>query len=62
MANRVSVVIEKDEHGCFACSPELKGCMTQGGTPDEVHSNIKEAIELYTETLSEGEKTSLLSK
>ena len=27
---KVSAVIEHDEHGYYAFSPELKGCQTQG--------------------------------
>ncbi len=49
------VVIQKDEHGYFAYCPELPGCYTQGDTFDEVVKNIKEAIELYLETLTEDE-------
>lgn len=30
MAHKVSIVIEKDEHGYCAYSPELEGCQTQG--------------------------------
>ena len=30
---KVSVVIEKDEHGYYAFSPELEGCQSQGA-PD----------------------------
>jgi predicted RNase H-like HicB family nuclease len=59
---KVSVVIEKDEYGYFAYCPELEGCQTQGNSLDEVMANIKEAIELYMETLSEEEKTASLSK
>ncbi len=62
MRYRVSVVIERDEHGYFAYSPELKGCHTQGDTLDEVMANIREAIELYMETLSEEERAALLSR
>jgi predicted RNase H-like HicB family nuclease len=40
----------------FAYCPELQGCQTQGDTLEEVMSNIKEAIELYLETLSEEPK------
>jgi predicted RNase H-like HicB family nuclease len=29
MQYKVTVLIEKDEHGYYACSPELKGCQTQ---------------------------------
>ncbi len=49
------VVIQKDKHGYFAYCPELPGCYTQGDTFDEVVKNIKEAIELYLETLTEDE-------
>ncbi|MDD5472616.1 MAG: type II toxin-antitoxin system HicB family antitoxin [Candidatus Methanoperedens sp.] len=59
---KVSVVIEKDEYGYYAYCPELEGCQTQGNAHDEVMANIKEAIELYLETLSEDEKTAYLSR
>ena len=49
------VVIQKDKYGYFAYCPELLGCYTQGDTFDEVVKNIKEAIELYLETLTEDE-------
>jgi len=53
MARKASVIIEKDEHGFYAWCPELKGCQSQGDTPEQATANIKEAIELYRETLSE---------
>ncbi len=59
---KVSVVIEKDEYGYYAYCPELEGCQTQGDSLDEVMANIKEAIELYLETLSDDEKMAYLSK
>ncbi len=59
---KVSIVIEKDKNGYFAFCPELKGCHTQGDTLEEVLENIKEAIELYLETLSEEERENCLSK
>ncbi|WP_297212682.1 MULTISPECIES: type II toxin-antitoxin system HicB family antitoxin [Thermodesulfovibrio] len=59
---KLTVIIEKDEHGYFAYCPELKGCHTQGDTFDEAMANIKEAIELYLETLTEEEKQELLRK
>ena len=46
-----NVIIEKDEHGYFVRCPELQGCFSQGESMDEVMSNIKEAIELYLETI-----------
>ena len=62
MNYKVSIVIEKDEHGYYAYCPELEGCHTQGGTLEEVITNMKEAIELYLETLSEEEVKEFLSK
>lgn len=59
---KVSVIIEKDEYGYYAYCPELEGCQTQGDSLEEVLSNIKEAIELYLETLSKDEIKSSLSK
>ena len=50
-------IIEKDEHGYYAHYHELPGCQTQGDTYDEVMANIKEAIELYLETLDEPVRT-----
>ncbi len=61
MRGKISVVIEKDEHGYYAFSPELPGCHTQGGTFEEVRANIEEAIELYLETLTPEEAEGLLS-
>lgn len=51
MMRKASVVIEKDEHGFYAWCPELKGCQSQGDTLEEAVANIREAIELYLETL-----------
>ncbi len=62
MSQKVGVVIEKDEHGYYAYCPELEGCQSQGDSIEEVLSNIKEAIELYLETLSEEERNASLSK
>ena len=62
MSHKVSVVIEKDDHGFYAYSPELDGCHSQGDSLDEVIANIREAVELYLETLSEDEKQEYLSR
>jgi len=59
---KVNIVIEKDKNGYFAFCPELKGCHTQGDSIEEVLENIKEAIELYLETLSPEEKGYCLSQ
>ena len=62
MAGKVSVVIEQDEHGCYAWCPELKGCQSQGQTVEETLANIREAIELFLETLTEDERSEALSR
>jgi predicted RNase H-like HicB family nuclease len=59
---KVSVVIEKDEHGDYAFSPELEGCQSQGDTFEEAMTNIREAIELYLETLTPLERRERLSQ
>ena len=51
MSSKVSIVIEKDEHGFFHILLNWKGCHTQGETVEETMENMKEAIELYMETL-----------
>lgn len=60
MSGKVSVVIEQDEHGFYAWCPELKGCQSQGETVEETLANIKEAIELFLETLSQEERSAAL--
>lgn len=62
MTRKVSVVIEQDEHGCYAWCPELKGCQSQGRTIEEALANVREAIELFLETLSDEERSSALSQ
>ena len=61
MQGKVSVVIQQDEHGCYAWCPELKGCQSQGKTVEETLTNIREAIELFLETLTEEERSEALS-
>lgn len=62
MSKRLNIIIEKDEFGYYAYCPDLEGCQTQGDTLDEVSENIKEAIELYLETLTEQEKINLTAR
>lgn len=62
MSNKVSIIIEKDDNGYYAYCPELKGCQSEGDSYEEALKNIKEAIELYIETLSGEEKELYLSK
>ena len=46
------VIIEQDEDGIFIAQvPALPGCISQGKTRREALNNIKEAIELYLESL-----------
>jgi len=62
MSYKVSVVIEKDEYGYYAYCPELEGCQTQGDSLEETINNMKEAIELYLETMSDDEIKEALSR
>jgi predicted RNase H-like HicB family nuclease len=62
MLYKANIIIEKDEDGYYAYCPELPGCQSQGDSLEEVRENIKEAVELYLETLSESEKEALLNK
>ena len=62
MEGKISVVIEEDADGYYAYAPELPGCQTQGDTLDEVMANVREAVELYVETLGGDELGELLSK
>ena len=62
MSYKVSVVIEKDQDGYYAYAPELKGCQTQGDTLDEVMANMREAVEVYLESLDPAQREELLSK
>jgi predicted RNase H-like HicB family nuclease len=62
MARKASVIIEKDQRGFYAWCPELRGCQSQGDSLEEAINNIKEAIELYLETLPEDERDALLSR
>ena len=62
MKGKVSVVIEQDEHGCYAWCPELRGCQSQGRTVEEALANVREAIDLFLETLTDEERSAALSQ
>jgi len=62
MFYKANIIIEKDEDGYYAYCPELPGCQYQGDSLEEVRENIKEAVEVYLETLSVSEKQALLNK
>lgn len=51
------VLVEQDEDGVFVAQvPSLPGCVSQGETRSEAIDRVREAIELYLESLdSRGE-------
>ncbi|KAF0153279.1 MAG: hypothetical protein FD143_356 [Ignavibacteria bacterium] len=59
---QLNAIIEKDENGYFAYIPELRGCLSQGDSFEEALQNIREAAQLYVESMNEEEKTSLMAK
>jgi predicted RNase H-like HicB family nuclease len=54
------VILEDEAGGYVAFVPALPGCHTQGDNLEELMKNIKEAIELYMETLTKEEKEDFL--
>ena len=62
MALQLNVVIEKDADGFYAYCPELPGCQSQGDTFEEIMANIRQAAELYLETLPRVEQRKLSKK
>jgi predicted RNase H-like HicB family nuclease len=51
MTRKLTAIIEEDKNGVFAYCPELKGCHTQGDSVEEALANLREAAELYLETM-----------
>ncbi len=47
------VIYERTGNGCSAYVPDLPGCVACGDTLAETKRLMKEAIELYIETLKE---------
>jgi predicted RNase H-like HicB family nuclease len=48
------VIITRDDDGRFnATCPELRGCNSFGDTVEDAMNNIREAIELYIEDLTD---------
>ena len=61
--NEFDVVVLEDETGGYlAFVPALPGCHTQGDTMEELMENVKEAIELYLETLTDEERKDVLKQ
>ncbi|MFH1482995.1 MAG: type II toxin-antitoxin system HicB family antitoxin [Chloroflexota bacterium] len=52
MLRRFRVILEPNELGGYTvAAPLLPGCISEGDTREEALANIKEAIELYLESL-----------
>jgi len=52
MKKRYKIILEPQKEGGFTITvPALPGCISEGDTYDEALKNIKEAIELYLESL-----------
>ena len=50
MKDVYTIIIEKDEDGCFAGSiPALPGCHTQAKSVDQLMERMQEAIALWLE-------------
>jgi predicted RNase H-like HicB family nuclease len=51
---RLSVILEpSDEGGYTVLVPALPGCISEGDTREEALQNIREAIELYLESVED---------
>ena len=51
---RLKVVFEPSEEGGYTVFvPSLPGCISEGDTKDQALQNIKEAIELYLESVED---------
>lgn len=46
----VNLIYDEEYGGYVADVPQLPGCMSQGKTVDAALRNVREAIELHTET------------
>ena len=53
MSMKYTVVIEKSPDNYAAYVPDLPGCVATGRTREETLAEIREAIELHLESLSE---------
>ena len=49
-----TAIIEREHEGYVSLCPELD-VASQGGTIEEAHTNLREAVELFLETASESE-------
>ena len=61
MVKQFTAIIEQDEDGMYVGRvPQLRGCVTQGETVDELIENLQDAVKLYLEV--EGDKKIDISK
>ena len=52
MTRKFRVILETNDSGGYTVTvPLLPGCISEGDTKEEALANIKEAIELYMESL-----------
>lgn len=58
----MTAVIERDSDGYFAYVPGLKGCVSQGDSYETAILNIREAAELYIESLQAEERLAIQEK
>ena len=54
MTGQLTAIIEREDNGYVALCPEVD-VASQGATVDEARSNLKEALELFFETVSREE-------
>ncbi|HEX4043907.1 MAG TPA: type II toxin-antitoxin system HicB family antitoxin [Xanthobacteraceae bacterium] len=52
-AVRIERLAESDGGGYLAIVPDLPGCMSDGGSPEEALKNVQEAIESWIEAAKE---------
>jgi len=62
MTFKLTAILEQDKDGVFAYCPELKGCHTQGDSVEAALANLREAAELYLDTLKPAELRRLNAK
>lgn len=53
MARKYLVVVEKAEGSYSAYLPDIPGCVAVGDTPEEVVTNMREAVEFHLQSLIE---------
>ena len=62
MRYQLNVILSKDQDGYYAFCPELPGCHSQGDNFEDAQNNIREAIELYLETMTSEEIAEVLPR